>query len=88
EKIKLSMINLVKDINDNAENILLHLKCQDNECHLDVNRQDAKQLEYLQCKCGFVLDSTGGHVIFKNKNEHYKDLKPEDWGMDYVEFDI
>jgi hypothetical protein len=82
------MINLVKDINNNAENILLHLKCQDNECHLDVHRQDAKQLEYLQCECGFVLDSTNGHVVYKNKDQRYEELTSVDWGMDYVEFEI
>lgn len=88
DKIRSTMKNLVTEINENAEKLLSCLKCQNNECHFEVHRQNAKQLEYLQCECGFVLDSTGGHVIFKNKNEHYKDLKPEDWGMDYVEFDI
>ena len=88
DNIRSSMINLVKDINYNAEKILSHLKCQDNECHLDVHRQDAKQLEYLQCECGFVLDSTNGHVVYKNKDRRYEDLTPVDWGMDYVEFDI
>lgn len=88
DNIRLSMINLVKDINNNAENILLHLKCQDNECHLDVHRQDAKQLEYLQCECGFVLDSTNGHVVYKNKDQRYEELTSVDWGMDYVEFEI
>ena len=82
------MKNLVDTINDNAKKILEHLKCQNNECHLGVHRQDAKQLEYLTCSCGFVLDSTGGHVVYKNKDQRYEELTPEDWGMDYVEFDI
>ena len=87
DKIKLSMISLVNDINDHAKKILLHLKCQDNECHLAIHRQDAKQLGYLKCDCGFVLDSTNRHILFKNKDERFKDLTSVDWGMDYVEFD-
>ena len=88
DKIRLAMKNLVADINDHAERILSLLQCQNNECHKDVHKQDAKQLEYLQCECGFVLDSTNGHVVYKNKDSRYEDLTPIDWGMDYVEFAI
>ena len=88
DAIRLNLRNLVSEMNDNAEAVLSIVKCQNNDCHLDIHRQDAKQLEYLQCSCGFVLDSTDGHVIFKNKDPRYEGLSPSDWGMDYVEFDI
>lgn len=88
DAIRLNMKNLVTDINVNAGKVLSLIKCQNNDCHLDVHKQDAKQLEYLQCSCGFVLDSTDGHVIFKNKDTRFEALSPADWGMDYVEFDI
>ena len=88
DNIRLNMKNLVAEINVQAEKILSLLKCQNNECHLDVHKQDAKQLEYLRCDCGFVLDSTNGHVLFKNKDPRFEDLTPIDWGMDYVEFDM
>ena len=88
DALRLNLKNLVSDINVNADKVLSLIKCQNNDCHLDVHKQDAKQLEYLQCSCGFVLDSTDGHVIFKNKDPRYESLGPSDWGMDYVEFDI
>ena len=88
DAIRLNMKNLVSDINANADKVLSLIKCQNNDCHLDVHKQDAKQLEYLQCSCGFVLDSTDGHVLFKNKDTRFEALSPADWGMDYVEFDI
>lgn len=89
DNIRLAMKNLVTDINDHAEGILLLLQCQNNGCHMGVHKQDAKQLGYLRCDdCGFVLDSTNGHVLFKNKDERFEDLTPVDWGMDYVEFEM
>lgn len=87
DNIRLNMKNLVADINKKAGEISSLLKCQNNECHQVLHKQDAKQLEYLQCDCRFVLDSTNGHVLFKNKDERFEDLTPIDWGMDYVEFD-
>ena len=88
DTIRLNMISLVVDINKNAEKILSILLCQNKDCHMNVQRQDAKQLEYLQCPCGFVLDSKDGHVVFKNKDPRYETLSPSDWGMDYVKFII
>lgn len=85
--IQEKMRDLVADINKHAESILSLLQCQNNYCHMGVHKQYAKQLGYLKCDCGFVLDSTDGHVLFKNKDEQFKDLTPADWGMDYVEFD-
>ena len=87
-EILLHMKNLVSDINDNADKILSLIKCQNNDCHLDFHRQDAKQLNFLQCSCGFVLDSTNRHVTLKNKDSRYEALNSSDWGMDYVDFYI
>ena len=86
--IRTNMKGLVSSINVNAKKILSLLVCQNIECQTHIQRRDAKQLEYLACSCGFVLDSTGGHVIFRNKDSRYSGLTSEDWGMDYVEFDI
>lgn len=88
DAIRLKMKNLVTEININAGKVLSLIKCQNIDCHLNIHKQEAKQLEYLQCSCGFVLDSTDGHVIYKNKDTRFEALSPADWGMDYVEFDI
>lgn len=88
DTIRLNLKNLVSDMNTNAGKIFSRIMCQNNDCHLGFHKQDARQLEYLQCSCGFVLDSTDGHVIFKNKDIRYNALTPSEWGMDYVEFDI
>lgn len=82
------MREFVEDINTNAKRTLSLIECQNIDCHAPFSLHDAMQLDYLACSCGFVLDSTGGHVIFKNKDERFNKLKPEDWGMDYVEFDM
>lgn len=88
DEIRKIMREFVEDINTNAKRTLSLIECQNIDCHAPFSLHDAMQLDYLACSCGFVLDSTGGHVIFKNKDERFNKLKPEDWGMDYVEFDM
>lgn len=88
DKIRLSMRNLISDINVNGQLIFSRIRCHNRECHLSTRKQDAKKLEYLQCECGFVLDSKNNHISFKNKDHRYKSLSPSDWGMDFVDFPL
>jgi hypothetical protein len=50
-----------------------------------IQRRNLPQLNYIQCDCGFVLDSSDENIIYKNRDVKYSKLKREDWGMDYVE---
>ena len=69
-----------------AEETMKQMVCL--ECFTPISRPDASQLDYLTCECGFVLDSTNNHVVYSNKDEQYSGLGKEDWGMDYIEFEM
>lgn len=85
-----SMESLISEINDNKNKLLEMLRCQHQDCYSPLTPFDVKQLDYYtECAgCGFTLDKKGNHIIFQNKDSHYENLKPEDWGLDYVDLNI
>ena len=83
--IREALETLVDEINDNADKLMSSLYCFD--CLLPIERRKLIKLNYLSHDCGFVLDSSSSHVSFHNIEEKYAKLRPEDWGMDYIEFD-
>ena len=86
DNIRATMRAFIGDINGMAEETMKKMVCL--ECFTPISRPDASQLDYLTCECGFVLDSTNNHVVYSNKDEQYSGLGKEDWGMDYIEFDM
>lgn len=86
--IRQEMLDFVNDVNVCAGSLFSTICCQSLDCYSQMRRQQAGQLSYLECDCGFVLNSTDGHVLFCNKDKRYENLRPDDWGLDYVEFDI
>ena len=75
---------LVDSINKHADDIANRIVCLD--CMSLTQRRNLRQLNYIQCDCGFVLDSTSSYVIFSNKDSKYSKLRKDDWGMDYVTY--
>ena len=86
--IRQEMQDFVNTVNDCATSLFSMIHCQALDCYNQMRRSCVGQLSYLECDCGFVLDSTDGHVLFCNKDARHERLRPEDWGLDYVEFDI
>lgn len=86
DNIRATMRGFINDVNEMAEATMKKIVCMD--CFTPVSRPSASQLDYLTCDCGFVLDSTNNHVVYSNKDAQYNRLVKEDWGMDYIEFDM
>ncbi len=84
DSIKKEMEALVDSINKHADDIANRIVCLD--CMSLIQRRNLRQLNYIQCDCGFVLDSTSSYVIFSNKDSKYSKLRKDDWGMDYVTY--
>ena len=84
ESIRKEMESLVDNINKNADVVANRIVCLD--CMSLIQRRNLRQLNYIQCDCGFVLDSTSSCVIFSNKDGKYNKLREDDWGMDYVTY--
>lgn len=82
--IRKEMEGLVNNINKHADDIANHIVCLD--CMSLIQRRNLRQLSYIQCDCGFVLDSKSSCVIFSNKEDKYCKLCKDDWGMDYVTY--
>lgn len=62
------------------------LRCFDSNCLSSISKWQSVCLNYIQCTCGFVLDSTDiHHVRFYKKDEH---SSAEEMGMDYLEIDM
>lgn len=86
DNIRSTMSSFIGKLNEQAADILRKVVC--HGCFMTMGRPDVAQLDYLKCSCGFVLDSTNNHVLYTNKDPHYNSLGKDDWGMDYVEFDM
>lgn len=84
DSIRKEMESLVNTINYHADDIASRIVCLD--CMSLIQRRNLRQLSYIQCDCGFVLDSTSSCVIFSNKDGKYSKLRKDDWGMDYVTY--
>jgi hypothetical protein len=84
DSIRKEMESLVDNINKNADVVANRIVCLD--CMSIIQRRNLRQLNYIQCDCGFVLDSTSSCVIFSNKDGKYSKLRKADWGMDYVTY--
>ena len=84
------MEGLISEINDNKNKLLEMLRCQHQDCSSPLTPFDVKQLDYYtECaNCGFTLDKKGNRILFQNKDQRYEKLKPEDWGLDYIDFNI
>jgi len=73
----------VQDYENNALQMSEELKCFDIECGSPVNFRMESKLNYIECSCGFVVDSTDvNHVKFYKR---HVDFSPEQMGMDYIE---
>ncbi len=86
DSIRRMMEELVANINGNADDIANHIICLD--CMNPIPRRNLHQLNYIECDCGFVLDSSSSNVLFMNKDDKYDGLQREDWGMDYINYSI
>lgn len=91
DEIKGKVIELIKNINANGQNLQQeYLYCL--HCGEQIQSYCVESLNYLKCSsdgCSFMLDSTNPqNIIFKNTDVQYNDLKDEDWGMDYITFNI
>lgn len=84
DKLRSSMELLVQEINDKARKLASSIFCFD--CLMPVDLRSLKQLDYIVCPCGFVLDSSGDRVSFHNIDPKYASLHEEDWGMDFVAY--
>lgn len=83
-KIRSEMETLVGELNDEARKLASSILCFD--CLMHIDSRSLKQLDYIVCPCGFVLDSSGERVLFHNIDSKYSSLLEEDWGMDYLAF--
>lgn len=86
DNIRATMRNFINNVNEMSEATIKKIVCMN--CFSHMSRPNASQLDYLSCDCGFVLDSTNDHVVYANKNDQYNRLEKEDWGMDFIEFDL
>ncbi|HCZ21992.1 MAG TPA: hypothetical protein DHU72_00515 [Rikenellaceae bacterium] len=83
DAIKADIVSLIEEINKGATILSNKIICFN--CMTPIQRRNLPQLNYIQCDCGFVLDSSDENIIYKNRDIKYSKLKREDWGMDYVE---
>lgn len=83
DAIRTDIESLIEEINERATSMSNKIICFD--CMTPIQRRNLPQLNYIQCDCGFVLDSSDENIIYKNRDVKYSKLKREDWGMDYVE---
>lgn len=83
DAIRTDIESLIEEINERATSMSNKIICFD--CMTPIQRRNLPQLNYIQCDCGFVLDSSNENIIYKNRDVKYSKLKREDWGMDYVE---
>lgn len=77
---------LVNDINKKAFELESNLFCL--SCLQPFGKKNLLQLDYIQCKCGFYLDSKTNHIKF---SKHFKGsipLSEEQLGMDHIEYDV
>jgi hypothetical protein len=91
EEIKAKVIELIEDINASGQKLQQeYLYCL--HCCGHIQSYTVENLNYLKCSsdgCSFLLDSTNPqNIIFKNIDNQYNGLKNEDWGMDYINFNI
>lgn len=72
----------IKDYETNALTMVDKLFCFDFDCRLPINNRMEGKLTYMECICGFVIDSTD-----PNNAKFYKkqtDFSPKEMGMDYL----
>lgn len=63
-----------------------NLKCFDMDCSMPINNWQCENLNYIECICGCVLDSTDlNQIKFYKKGTGFS---PEELGMDYLEIRI
>jgi hypothetical protein len=91
EIIKENVVKLTKEINANGQKLRQeYLYCL--HCNELIQPYCVENLNYLKCYsdvCGFVLDSTNSqNIIFKNADSQFNKLRNEDWGMDYINFNL
>jgi RNA polymerase-binding transcription factor DksA len=87
EEIMKNVKELVQAINQYGQKLQNdYLYCL--SCGEKIQSHSLKELNYLQC-CDFLLDSTTfPNVIYKNTDNQFNNLQSEDWGMDYLTFNI
>ena len=62
------------------------LKCFDTDCLMKFESWFCNDLSYIECPCGYVIDSTNNfNIKFFKKNEPYS---KEEMGMDYIELNM
>jgi hypothetical protein len=91
KEVKGKVVELIEDINTRGQKLQQeYLYCL--HCGGQIQSYSVENLNYLKCSsnsCSFMLDSTNlQNIIFKNIDNQYNGLKNEDWGMDYINFNI
>jgi hypothetical protein len=71
----------------NAITKLIKEKLYCPNCHTLYREYDMAKLNYIKCpSCNFILDSVReNEIVLLNKEERYKNIKTEDWGMDFID---
>jgi hypothetical protein len=80
---------LIYQINSNNERLkTAYLYCP--SCTEPLPFYKREPLNYFQCPaCSYLLDSANGNtVILKNLEPKYSELTDNDWGMDYLNFQL
>jgi hypothetical protein len=91
DEIRKNVIELVQAINKNGQKLQKdYLYCL--SCGEKIQPHNVKNLNYLKCSsndCSFVLDSTNPQeIILKNTDNKFGNLEKDDWGMDYLCYNI
>ena len=86
KKILAALDNFINDYELSAITLCEELRCFDPDCSLQINSWQCDNLSYIECSCGYVLDSTNrNHIVFYKKDSPYSS---EEMGMDYLEFKL
>lgn len=81
-----SLDKFINEYEVNALTLADNLRCFDLDCKMPINNRMEGKLTYMECSCGFVIDSTDPHNTKFYKKQ--SDFCQEQMGMDYLNIDI
>lgn len=76
------LVEFINDYEVNAQTMAKNLCCFDLDCRMPINNRMEGRLTYMECSCGFVVDSTDPHNAKFYKRQ--SDFSQEQMGMDYL----
>lgn len=82
QSLSAELDKFIKDYETNALTMADNLCCFDFDCRMPISNWMEGKLTYMECSCGFVIDSTD-----PNNAKFYKkqaDFSSEEMGMDYL----